>query len=212
MSKNIGRRKFLWNDDTIMQAMNRFYSENGKYPTSHEFQFTDYLPDPKTIVKLYGGLPAFRKKFDLGVEDYTKGEARSSIARDLNDRAKSHEDEIQDFLVERFGEICVHKEREFSYRNRVDFQVYHAEGIFGVDTFYPKHRPALVNIFNLKYIKYKNYSIGPIYLVCMNDDLTQELLNEYVLCRKSLTEGNIKLVNKKTFIEEVSMYPKRQVL
>lgn len=194
---------------TIMNAVERFREEFGRDPTSHDFQYTDYLPDPETIRRLYGGLPLFRKKFAFDVEDYTKGKVRSDLNRSLNDRAKVDEEKILDFLVAHFGEICVHKEREFAYRNRVDFQVYYEGGIFGVDTFFPKNRAALVNIFNLKYTKYIHFLVGPIYLVCMNPHLTQVILDDYVLSRKNNTISNIRLMSEVSFLEEIKKYSRR---
>ncbi len=202
-------KKAKWNDATVLEAVEKFRSENGDYPRQHDFQFTDYLPDPETIRRLYGGIPMFRKKFGFGIEDYTKGQVRSELNKTLNDRAKSHEDKMQNILVKYFGEICVHKEREFSYRNRVDFQVYHAEGIFGVDTFYPKNRIGLINNFNLKYGKYKNFSLGPVYLVCMNSELSQEILNIYMNLRKVPAEEKIKLLTEEDFIKEIKLFNPR---
>ena len=205
----MGKRKFRWSDETVLEAIDRFRALNGTEPTSHDFQFTDYLPDPQTIRRLYGGLPLFRKKFGFDVEDYTKGTARSEISRNLNDRGKSHEDSIQALLISHFGEICVHKEKEFSYRNRVDFQVYHENGVFGVDTFYPYNRATLVNIFNLKHAKYKNFERGPVYLVCMNSELSQKDLDSYIEKRKDPTAPNVYLLSEEVFLIEIQKYKKR---
>lgn len=114
--------------------------------------------------------------------------------------------------MERFGEVCVHKEREFAYRNRVDFQVYHADGVFGVDTFFPKSRIALINIFNLKYPKYKNYLIGPVFLVCMNTDLNQEILNSYLANKKLSVGENIQLLTETNFLSKLQSFKPREKL
>ena len=208
----MGMRKFRWNDETVMSAVERFRLEKGDYSRQHDFQYTDYLPDPETIRRLYGGLPQFREKFGFPVQDYTKGKIRGDLGIIINNRAKSHEDKIHKYLIDNFGEVCVHKEREFSYRNRVDFQVYHADGIFGVDTFYPKNKAGLANNFNLKHVKYKNYTIGPIYLVNMNSDLTQEILNEYMKNKINFVESNIKLFTSDEFKRAISVYRRRTQL
>ncbi len=208
----MARRSFTWNSDTVIKAVERFRLETGEWPTSHNFMSTDYLPDPDTIRRLFGGLPVFRKKFGFDVEDYTKGKVRSDLNKELNDRAKLHEDQIHKILEEHFGEICVHKEREFSYRSRVDFQVYHANGIFGVDTFYPKNRYALMNIFNIKFVKYKKFLLGPMYLVCMNNELNQTILDNYLEKRRNDNENNIKLVSEESFTREISKYSRKTEL
>lgn len=206
----MARRICKWDDSRIKEVLDRFYEENQRYPTAHDFQFTEYLPDPDTVRRLYGGVGYLRRKFGLEIEDYTRGPVRSELNRKLNDRAKLHEEEIQKILIEQFGEICVHKEREFAYRSRVDFQIYHTNGIFGVDTFYPKNRMGMINIYNIKFPKYKKFTAGPIYLVCMNPELDQIILDEYLKGRKNATEDKIKLVSKEHFLSELIKYKRRE--
>lgn len=198
-----------WTETKIREAVNLFFSKNERFPTQHDFQFNDYLPDPHTIRRLYGGLPAFRKKLGYNIVNYSKGEERSGIVRSLNERGKTHEREVYSHLVQQFGEICVHTEKEFSFRNRVDFYIYHKQGIFGADTFFPKHRSALVNIYNLKEKKYRNFN-GIVYLVSMNPVLSQPVLDDYLKNKKHKNAAHIKLLSKDVFLKEIRIYSRME--
>ncbi len=195
-----------WNRQNIIQAANRFFSENSRYPTSHDFNLTSYLPTPPTINKIFGSLANFRKQMGQEIMDYTKGDARGKIVRSLNERGKIDEMLIYDKLKERFGEIYVHTEKEFDFRNRVDFYVYHKVGFFGVDTFHPAHKRSMANVYNIKekkYIKFKN----TIYLVVTNDEILQQEIDNFLSKRKNITYENIRLISKESFLaHEIMKY------
>lgn len=188
------KRRGMWPIEVIKAGCDRFFSENERYPTSHDFDLTEYLPSAVTITKRYGSFAEFRKVVGQDIKDYTKGHARSSIVRALNQRAIEDENLVYEKLKSIYGEMHVHREKEYAFRNRVDFYIYFKDGFFAIDTFYPKHARALPNVFNIKEKKYVNFP-GDIYLVVMNKDIDNELISSFLGRRKKVTPPHIKLIS-----------------
>ncbi|MBT4917006.1 hypothetical protein HN709_00280 [Candidatus Peregrinibacteria bacterium] len=185
--------KGMWPFELIKEGCDKFYNENDRYPTSHDFDLTEYLPSSVTIRKRFGSFAKFRKLLGQDIKDYTKGPARSNIVRALSERAIEDENLAYEKLRSIYGEMHVHREKEYAFRNRVDFYIYFRDGFFAIDTFYPKHARALPNIFNIKEKKYINFP-GVIYLVVMNKDIEKEVITKFLGRRKKETPSHIKLV------------------
>ncbi len=61
------RRRNPWTLDDFKIGIDRFYLENGRFPTVSDLDCIDYLPSSRWIQMKFGGLVKVRK--DLGYED-----------------------------------------------------------------------------------------------------------------------------------------------
>lgn len=173
---NVSKPKFK-------EGFERFFRENGHYPTAIEIDKCDYLPTTRLLQRNYGGLANIRKELGLEILDYTKGETRSKTATIANNRAKDNENEIYKYLVEKFGIHFIHREHPYSdvSNHRADFKVFAKDKIFIVDVFYPKDKESLYSCLNSKIRKYdiinQNIWILPhqIIFLQMNNDLSSEI-------------------------------------
>ena len=177
-----------WTIEKIKDGFEMFFKEHGYYPTSNEIDDYEKLPSARQIQRVYGGLPALRKKLELGgQDDYTKGEHSSKRSIMVGNRAHKIEKEVYDYLVGLFGKPFVHREYFFTddRRNRTDFFVYYKDGNFSVDVFYPKDVRCLSGCLNSKLKNYRgSMQIKyPVIFLMMNSDISDETL-EKILERK----------------------------
>lgn len=177
----------------LKEGFERFFRENGHYPTAHEIDSCDYLPRTRTIQRNYGGLPNLRKALGFEILDYTKGEVRKETAIMCNKRANENENEIYKYLVEKFGEISVHREYRFTDgSHRSDFYIFKK---FIVDVFYPKDKYSFLACLNSKIKKYNllaenNFILLPVIFLQMNKDLSSELIKNIVTNKKNKLHKN----------------------
>ena len=201
-SKNI-----KWTLEKIKNGFKSFYKEFGHYPTAHEVDSYAKLPSSKQIQRNFGGLVAFRKEYGFGDADLTKGKHSSERARIINQRAYKTEKEVHVYLVSMFGVEYVHREYFFNddRRNRTDFYIYHKDGNFSVDVFYPKNLRMVNGCLNSKLKTYVGTKIEySIIFLMMNDSISIEQLQKLIKNKKNTLRDNqtvMTLGEFKTFCE-----------
>jgi len=99
--------------DALKSGFKRFYSEHGHYPTSREVDKCPYLCSARYIQMKYGGLRKLRQSLGLDIVDYGKGSHRQSIGQRAYESSMQTESEVKEYLIQRYGEICVHEERKY---------------------------------------------------------------------------------------------------
>ncbi len=176
-------REIKWTIEKIDEGFKKFNIEHGHYPTSLEIDQYPDLPSSKQIQRRFGGLPNLRRELKLpGPEDYTKGEYSSERARVIGKRAHQLEKKVYDYLTAHFGVPFVHREYFFmdDRRTRTDFFVYHKNGNFSVDVFFPKDRRCLTGCLNSKMRTYSSAAMlqYPVIFLMMNDDISEEEVRE----------------------------------
>jgi hypothetical protein len=109
--------------------------EHGHFPTAEEIDKCPYLCSSRQIQRRHGGLRKLRAALGLDIVDYRRGESRIKQMKRVNELSVDTEDLVKKFLVETYGEICVHEEKKYvNLRQRMDFFVYAKEN-FAVDMF-----------------------------------------------------------------------------
>jgi len=182
--------KQLWTVKKIKDGFEKFYEAHKRYPTSVEVDEYPYLPSSRQIQRRFGGLPQLRRQLALGgPEDFTKGEYSSERARTINRRAHILEKEVYAYLVVVFGKPFVHREYFFTddARTRTDFFIYHENGNFSVDVFYPKDRRNLILCLNSKLRTYRKIPLlqYPVIFLMMNSDLGEEDIRDILAHKKN---------------------------
>lgn len=189
-----------WTWEKIKDGFEKYMKENGHFPTAYEVDSCGYLPASRSIQRTFGGLIDIRKRLKLDITNYSKGNIRSEIARQLNIDSKTQEDQIYKILSKRFGEESVHREKPIGltdkYKIRTDFYVYSKNGNFAVDIFMPKHIKTLQKCIHQKINKIiLAQSKDLIYLVNLNTEISQEIVDEIMKHRKTKTPSMVKVVN-----------------
>src|SRR5258708_6554820 len=59
-------------EEDIVESVKRFFSEQGHYPSYRELDECEYTPTSRTIIRRFGSLAEFRRKFNLGEVDLRK--------------------------------------------------------------------------------------------------------------------------------------------
>ena len=193
-----------WDLDKIKCGLDEFYKLNKRYPSSLEVDGYPLLPSSRQVQRRFGGLKELRKLLGLPDEDldYTKGQARSDMAKIIGERGKNFEKEIYGVLVKRFGEICVHQQKPFNnYKSRADFFVYAENHKFGVDVFYPKDLHSFVCCVNIKHKTYIDLDFDMIFL-SVNPKINQSLINKFISRRKNNNPQNVRVMD----IDEFKKY------
>ena len=189
-----------WSFGKIMEGFEAFYQKNGHYPTATEIDYFPGLPSARQIQRIYGGVKAFRKLINLDITDYGRGDSRSSIASSVGKRGFKGEIEIEKLLIKRFGEICVHPEKRLSNRQRIDFFIYANAMSFGIDVFYSIYKGDIQTNINNKMVTYKDIPFD-LYFVCLNEGVSQELLDLLVKNKKNLLPKNMRVFSYNEFLK-----------
>jgi hypothetical protein len=182
-----------WDLDKIKCGLESFYELNKRYPSALEIDKYPLLPSSRQVQRKFGGLKELRKLLNLPDEDidYTKGSARSDVAKIIGERGKDFEKEIYALLVKKFGEIFVHQQKPFNnYKSRADFFIYAQNYKFGVDVFYPKDLHSFVCCVNIKDKTYINSDFDMIFL-SINPKISQSLINRFINRRKNNTLNRV---------------------
>lgn len=97
-----------WNLESLKEGIDRFKIENSRFPTVSDLDNVNYLPSARFIQMKFGGMVKLRK--DLGYVDIHLGvgKYRSEIANQINKSGLEFEHEIEEFLINKFGEPFVH--------------------------------------------------------------------------------------------------------
>jgi hypothetical protein len=167
-----------WDREKLKVAFDRFISENGRLPTSPEVDSTDYLPTSRLIQRNFGGLRALREQLGYQDIDFGKGKHRSEFAKSFNIRGIEAERKLEETLIEYFGEPYVHTQKYYGEgKNRADFLVYTAEGIFGIDVFTTETKQDLQKNVALKIDKYCDFPKNlTLYFVAVSTQLTSDAI------------------------------------
>lgn len=188
-----------WKIEELKAGLENFYTKNGRYPTAPEVDAHPYLPSARTIERRFGGLVDLRKVLNLDTQtDFREGLHSSERAHKINTRAHQNEQEVYEFLKEKFGRKFVHREYFFldDKRTRADFFVYDKMGEFCVDVFYPSDRRNLIGCLNSKLAKYHGPQMTqyPVIFLQMNGELDQSDLDSLVENKeKKLLVGHLLL-------------------
>lgn len=194
----------LWKLNNLKEGIDRFYQENGRYPTVSDLDNIDYLPSARWIQYKFGGIMQVRK--DLGYQDSNlgAGKYRSQIALQINKNGLNFEHEIERFLIKKFGEPFVHIQKRVGLgRNRLDFYVYYKNGNFGVDvTVVSGHFRNVQTNLNIKIAKYKTLNL-PIFFV-VSGDYNQSQFDQWIIKRLSPFPNRCRIFTPANFMQYVS--------
>jgi hypothetical protein len=165
-----------WSTANLKVAFDRFIAENGRLPTAPEVDKTDYLPSSRLIQRRFGGLRSLREQLGYDDTDFGKGKHRSGMAKTLTVRGIEAEQELEQILVDYFGEPYVHTQKHYgANKNRIDFLVYTVTKTFGIDVFTTETRQDLQKNVAIKVNKYLDYpSSLPLYFVAVSTELTSD--------------------------------------
>ncbi len=198
-----------WTIQNIEAGFEKFYEENGRYPSAPEIDIYDYLPSSRQIQRAFGGLQALRKNMNLmhEVVDHNRGKIRSDIAGIAMKRASDYEEMYYDYLTQRIPEVYVHEHKVLRHNNKktdTDFYIYYPDEIGGVaiDLFYAIDILNLLKQVAIKVPKYISMPM-PIYFVNMNENLPQEVIQQRILNKKILLPNQIKVCSLEYFNTEV---------
>jgi hypothetical protein len=204
----------VWSTARLKVAFDRYIAENGRLPTAPEVDKTDYLPSARQIQRRFGGLKTLRETLGYEDIDFGSGKSRSAIATRSNLKANEAERELLMELSNIFGEPYVHSEKYYGPgRNRADFIVYTADGIFGIDVFTTETRHDLQKNVALKVDKYMDFPKDVLlFFVVVSTELTEE---DVLLATKGMVKiaklPELRIVTPKglfTEVETLTPYPK----
>lgn len=187
-----------WKIEDVKEGFERFAKKYGHYPTAREIDNFPLLPTCRSLQRSFGGLIKTRQAIGLSVLDYTTGKYGSDRSRRTNKEAILSEKEVEKYLVSRFGEVCVHDQKQYGDKNRVDFFVY-AKTNFGVDVFKTEDALNLINIVNLKMKKYLSFT-EQMYFVLYGSHLSQKTIDSYISRKKESLPKNIKVLTFDNFV------------
>lgn len=208
-----------WTREIVETGFKKFVAEFGRLPTVIEIDKLEYLPSSRQIQRKFGGVQTFRQSMGYEMISYTRGSIRSEVARNLNNKGRSYELDLQNFLVEIYGEIFVHNEKALigldhvTSRNTVnfDFYIYSLSGNFGVDVFHCKDRHSLVGSIIHKQEIYKDFDFTT-YLVLYSDQFFQDDINLILNKKINTFPTHLKILHHDEFIKiitnERKPYPK----
>ncbi|OHA26332.1 MAG: hypothetical protein A3C06_04810 [Candidatus Taylorbacteria bacterium RIFCSPHIGHO2_02_FULL_46_13] len=178
-----------WTLEELAEGLESFYKQYSRYPTATEVDAYDYLPSARQIERRFGGLVELRKRLKLDSQtDFRSGIHSSQRAHSINKRAHEIEQTVYEFLQNVFKKEFVHREYFFTddQRTRADFFVYDSRKGFCVDVFYPNSLRNLTGCLNIKLDKYQATYMReyPVIFLQMNEDITQEMLDNLVENKK----------------------------
>lgn len=203
----------IWTIEKIKEAIDRFYEANGRYPVADDFEDCDYLPSARQIQRRFGGLPSLRKALGHSTSDFSRGDNRTAVAKNINSRAQHSEKEMEQFLISFFGKHFVHEQKLYGEgKNRFDFYVYAKGAEFGIDVFFARDLRTYKRIINIKEKKYNKTPVD-VYLVNVSPAIIGRTdLNLLESNKKSKLPHNIKLVTYDEFVKHVrTLTPLRAV-
>lgn len=201
----------LWKLEDIKQGIDRFYQENGRFPTVSDLDNINYLPSSRWIQYKFGGMVKVRK--DLGFEDIHlgKGKYRTQIALKANKDGLEFEHEIERFLIDKFGEPFVHIQKRIGMdRDTIDFYIYSAMGNFGVDvTNVTGHFRNVALNTNSKIRKYNNLNLE-LYIV-VSGNYKQAQIDRWLLRKAIPLPYGWKILTKQNFIKVISTFKSHSI-
>jgi hypothetical protein len=183
LKKDADNRNVYWTLDRIKIGVEKFMTENKKYPSATDFNLTPTLPTSRHINMYFGGMNDLRLLLNIdNTYNPHKGIYRSNTMIEVNKRSLEAEQRIYNILCKKFGEVCVHSEKKFILDNElnpcqktvhVDFYVYNKTENFSVDIFCCKDVFSFISHVRLKIKKYF-FLPSKIFLVVANSLATNE--------------------------------------
>jgi len=178
-----------WTLEDLKDGLEVFFKQHGRYPRTHEVDDFEYLPSSRSIQRTHGGLVEVRKQLKLsGQNDYRSGAHSTERAKKINKRNHKVEQEIYNYLVNRFGKEFVHREHFFTddRRTRADFFVYTQKSNFSIDSFYARDRHNLIGCLNSKLRKYDDNLMlqYPVIFLQMNENISENEMRSVVQNKK----------------------------
>ncbi|OGE14032.1 hypothetical protein A3F00_02735 [Candidatus Daviesbacteria bacterium RIFCSPHIGHO2_12_FULL_37_11] len=104
----------IWKLQDLKEGIDRFYRENGRFPTVSDLDNIEYLPSSRWIQLKFGGMVKVRKELDYKDYHLGSGKYRTEIASQVNKIGLEFEHKIEKFLVNKFGEPFVHIQKRVS--------------------------------------------------------------------------------------------------
>lgn len=198
---NIRKKSKTWTLEQIRDVFKEFKELYGKYPSTLDFDKSDFLPTSRSIQRNFGGVIKLRQALKIdGMQDYTKDEYRSNIAKKTLEQSKKYEDNFY-YLISMIPEIRVH-EHKILRPGRIccDFYIYTSEkqGI-AVDLFYAQDAYSLSRIIVYKAKRYSSLSLQVYFVLVKNTDINQEKINVIVSNKKNLLPKNIQVLTEDSF-------------
>jgi len=186
----------------LKDGFEQFKMEHGHYPSALEIDSCPYLCTSRLIQFRFGGLLKLRQLLDIDDANYALGEHRKRIWADAGRVSLESEKEISNFLINRYGEVCVHEEKKYGNgRSRVDFFVY-AKETFAVEVFNTYTIHGITGNLTSKLRKYSDFP-HKLFFVITGGDFEQEDINRIISRRKRHVLGkNMKCLCVKSFKEE----------
>src|SRR3989344_928256 len=207
-----------WTKEKIKDGLEKFFLQNGRYPTANEIDLFPGLPSSRQIQRAFGGLVGLRKDLGLEITNFGSGKNRSDIARTVGLRGNLLERNLEKTLIEYFGEYFVHIEKpllkyykqgsqnELRTKSRADFFIYAQNYNFCIDIFHADSYRNLVSIINTKQRKYSDLTID-VFLINGNESqdsgITIEKINRLYINKTNKLDSNVYILNKESFIEKM---------
>lgn len=198
----------MWNLENIKIAIERYKTENGRYPSTLDFDKTEYLPTSRLIQRNFGGIVKLRQDLQLETPaNYTKGAHRSEIAKNTFASGAKYEDTFYNYLIGIVPEIRVH-EHKILRPGRVccDFYIYNTSGQgIAIDIFFAKDMFSVARIVGIKQKRYVNLAFKTLFILVGNDQITQIELDRLAKNKKNEL-GNIEVMTELFFKENINRY------
>lgn len=198
--------------EDLRTRFEEFKKQHGHYPNGSEITKSPIFPiNVKTIDRNFGGLKNLRKLLGLEITDQRKGKIRSATLIKIIEKNYHDSCAVHSLLVSLYGMPFVHQESPCAIgsKTRTDFRVfYENDQTFSVDIFNAKDKESLIGCVNWKIKKYEKLEnrIEKVYLVSMNKDLNNDLLQNYIRNRKTPPPSNIEIVSLDKFTEILATY------
>jgi hypothetical protein len=170
-----------------------FKELNGYWPRTQEIPAL-----ARRIQRNFGKISDFRKKYNLGYEDYTKGDYRSDVARAATLKSSTDEEDLYKFLISKYGEVNVHRNPSLysNTKHTGDFFIYKS-GVpaFMIDVFYPNSLCSFKGCINIKKKKYDSYDRCPVIFVQLNPNIKEEDMDDVLNKKKIKLNPNIRVMS-----------------
>lgn len=187
-------------EEYLVSLIKDFYLKNGDWPRSQD------IPSiARTIQRNFGGMPHFRKKYNLGYEDYTKGDYRAKATVEFNTKGQEEEQNLYNLLIDKYGKVNIHREYliHAGRKMRADFLIYkNGKEMMIIDCFFPKDAYSLKGCLNQKIKKYRNYHFSKVVFIQMNTKISEDIVKNIISYRKTPLEQNQYVMNIDTFIKQ----------
>jgi hypothetical protein len=189
-----------------------FKNEHGHYPNGSEISKSPIFPiNVRTIDRNWGGLKNLRQLLGIEITDQRKGQMRSDSIKKILENNYYDSCKMYNLLVSLFGLPFVHQESPCApgSTTRTDYRVFYENNkTFAVDIFNAKDKESLNGCANWKIKKYEKLEnmTEKVYLVSMNNELTDEILQNYINKRKKSIPICIRLISLDKFTEILDQY------